>query len=60
VLEPFGARRDGKTGRALNCLIQQGAVVTFAGINYLAVVVAAVAAWLGSAVWYMSLSRLYS
>ena len=37
----------------------KGAVVTFAGINYLAVVVAAVAAWLGSAVWYMSLSRLY-
>ena len=33
--------------------------MTFAGINYLAVVVAAVAAWLGSAVWYMSLSRLY-
>jgi hypothetical protein len=33
--------------------------VTFAGINYLAVVVAAVAAWLGSAVWYMSLGRLY-
>ena len=37
----------------------KGAVVTFAGINYLAVVVAAVAAWLGSAVWYMSLSNLY-
>jgi hypothetical protein len=33
--------------------------VAFAGINYLAVVIAAVAAWLASAAWYMSLSRLY-
>jgi hypothetical protein len=33
--------------------------VTFAGINYLAIVIAAVAAWLASAVWYMSLSRAY-
>jgi hypothetical protein len=33
--------------------------VTFAGINYFAVVIAAVAAWLASAVWYMSLGRLY-
>lgn len=33
--------------------------MTFGGINYLAVVIAAVAAWLASAVWYMSLSRPY-
>ena len=33
--------------------------MTFAGINYLAVAIAAVAAWLASAVWYMSLSRIY-
>jgi len=34
--------------------------VTFSGINYLAVVVAAVAAWLASSVWYMSLSKPYA
>ena len=33
--------------------------MTFAGINYLAIVVAAMAAWLASAVYYMSLSKLY-
>jgi hypothetical protein len=33
--------------------------VTFAGINYLAVIIAAVVAWLVSAGWYMSLSRVY-
>jgi len=33
--------------------------MTFAGISYLAVVVAAVAAWLASAAWYMSLGRIY-
>jgi hypothetical protein len=33
--------------------------VIFAGINYLAIVIAAVAAWLASAAWYMSLSRHY-
>jgi hypothetical protein len=33
--------------------------VTFAGINYLAVVIAAAAAWLASAAWYMSLSTPY-
>jgi len=31
--------------------------MTFLGINYLAVVVAAVAAWLAGAVWYMVLAR---
>jgi hypothetical protein len=34
--------------------------VTFAGINYLAVVIAAVLAWLASAVWYMSLGKHYA
>ncbi len=33
--------------------------MTFAGISYLAVVVAAIAAWLASAAWYMSLGRIY-
>ena len=33
--------------------------MTFAGINFIAVLVAAVAAWLASAVWYMSLGRIY-
>jgi hypothetical protein len=33
--------------------------MTFAGINYLAIVIAAVAAWLASAAWYMSLGRIY-
>jgi hypothetical protein len=34
--------------------------MTFAGINYLAVAVAAIAAWLASAAWYMSLCRTYA
>ena len=33
--------------------------MTFAGINYVAVVIAAAAAWLASAAWYMSLSSHY-
>ena len=33
--------------------------MSFAGINYLAIVIAAMAAWLASAAWYMSLSRHY-
>jgi Protein of unknown function (DUF1761) len=33
--------------------------MTFAGVNYLAIVVAAVVAWLVSAGWYMSLGRVY-
>jgi len=33
--------------------------MTFAGINYLAILIAAVAAWIAGAVWYMSLSRFY-
>ncbi len=34
--------------------------MTFAGISYLAVVVAAIAAWLASAAWYMTLCRIYA
>jgi len=34
--------------------------VTFAGINYLAIVIAAVLAWFASAVWYMSLGKHYA
>jgi hypothetical protein len=34
--------------------------MTFAGINFVAVGIAAVAAWLASAAWYMSLSRIYT
>ena len=33
--------------------------MTFAGINFLAVLIAAVVAWLASSVWYMSLGRIY-
>jgi hypothetical protein len=33
--------------------------MTFAGISYLAVAIAAVAAWLASAAWYMSLGKTY-
>ncbi len=33
--------------------------MTVSGVSYLAVVVAAAAAWLASAAWYMSLSRHY-
>jgi hypothetical protein len=33
--------------------------MAFAGINHLAVLVAAVLAWLASAAWYMSLGKLY-
>lgn len=31
--------------------------MTFAGINYLAIVIAAVAGWLAGAVWYMALGK---
>jgi len=34
--------------------------MTFAGINHLAVLIAAVAAWLASAAWYMSLCKVYA
>jgi hypothetical protein len=34
--------------------------VTFSGINHLAVVVAAVAAWLASSLWYVSLRKPYA
>jgi hypothetical protein len=33
--------------------------MTFAGINYLAVVIAAIVAWLAGAVWYMTLGRTW-
>jgi Protein of unknown function (DUF1761) len=34
-------------------------MMTFAGISYIAVIAAAVAAWIVSAAWYMSLGRTY-
>jgi len=34
--------------------------MTFAGLNYLAIVIAAVAAWLAGAVWYMSLGKIWT
>jgi hypothetical protein len=34
--------------------------MTFTGINYLAIAIAAVAAWLASAAWYMSLCKVYA
>ena len=33
--------------------------MTFAGVNYLAVLIAAVAAWIAGAAWYMSLSKFW-
>jgi len=33
--------------------------MTFGGINHLAVLIAAVVAWLASAAWYMSLGKIY-
>jgi Protein of unknown function (DUF1761) len=33
--------------------------MTFAGVNYWAVLIAAVAAWIAGAAWYMSLSKLW-
>ena len=35
-------------------------MVTFSGINHLAVVIAAVAAWLASSLWYLSLPKPYA
>jgi hypothetical protein len=34
--------------------------MAFAGINYIAIAVAAVAAWLAGAAWYMSLGRIWT
>ena len=33
--------------------------MVFAGVNYLAIVIAAVVAWLAGAAWYMSLGRVW-
>jgi hypothetical protein len=34
--------------------------LTFAGMNYLAIVIAAVAAWLAGAGWYMALGKIWT
>jgi hypothetical protein len=34
--------------------------MTFAGLNYLAIVIAAIVAWVAGAVWYMSLGKLWT
>jgi hypothetical protein len=34
-------------------------MMTFAGVNYLAIVIAAVVAWLAGAAWYMSLGKFW-
>jgi hypothetical protein len=34
--------------------------MTFAGVNYLAIVIAAVAAWLSGAAWYTSLAKIWT
>jgi len=34
--------------------------MTFAGLNYLAIVIAAVVAWMAGAVWYMSLGKIWT
>ena len=33
--------------------------MTFAGVNYLAILIAAVAAWIAGAAWYMTLGKLW-
>ena len=33
--------------------------MTFAGVNYLAILIAAVAAWIAGAAWYMSLGKTW-
>ena len=33
--------------------------MTFSGVNYLAIIIAAVVAWLAGAVWYMALGRTW-
>jgi hypothetical protein len=38
----------------------RGSVMTFAGINHWAVLVAAVVGWLASAAWYMSLGKVWA
>jgi hypothetical protein len=34
--------------------------MTFAGVNYLAIVIAAIVAWVAGAVWYMSLGKIWT
>jgi hypothetical protein len=34
--------------------------MTFAGTNYLAILIAAIAAWLAGAAWYMSLGKIWT
>jgi len=34
--------------------------MTFTGVNYLAILIAAVAAWLAGAVWYMGLGKVWT
>jgi Protein of unknown function (DUF1761) len=34
--------------------------MTFAGLNYLAILIAAVVAWVAGAVWYMSLGKIWT
>src|SRR4051794_22438495 len=40
--------------------MQGGARVTFAGVNYLAIVIAAVLAWVAGAAWYMGFGRTWT
>jgi hypothetical protein len=34
--------------------------MTFAGLNYLAIVIAAIVAWVAGAIWYMSLGKIWT
>jgi hypothetical protein len=38
----------------------EGTLVTFSGVNYLAIVVAAVVAWLAGGGWYMAFGRAWT
>jgi hypothetical protein len=59
AIRPETAGRFAATRLAIHSAKQGRNAVAFAGINYLAVVIAAVAGWLVSAGWYMSLGRVY-
>jgi hypothetical protein len=37
----------------------EGMLMTFSGVNYLAIIVAAVVAWLAGAAWYMAFGRTW-
>jgi uncharacterized protein DUF1761 len=62
-----GGLQDGRSAGALNSLAARDPneknreeIVSFASVNYLSIVIAAVVAWLASAVWYTLLGRIWT